>query len=78
MRGDKKRGNVTLIGMPASGKSTLGRLLAERLGFEFVDVDKIMRRRKSGCCGKSLPTRVTMGLWRSKTGSTPDSVWTAA
>ncbi len=37
-----KRGNVTLIGMPASGKSTLGRLLAEALDYEFVDVDRII------------------------------------
>ena len=34
--------NVTLIGMPASGKSTLGQRLAEALDFEFVDVDRII------------------------------------
>lgn len=31
--------NLTLIGMPGSGKSTVGRLLAERLGWAFLDVD---------------------------------------
>lgn len=30
---------VVLIGLRASGKSTLGRLLAERLGVGFVDLD---------------------------------------
>lgn len=34
--------NVTLIGMPASGKSTLGEKLAKLLGFSFVDVDRII------------------------------------
>lgn len=35
---DRKR-NLVLVGMPSSGKSTVGRLLAERLGKRFVDTD---------------------------------------
>lgn len=31
--------NVVLCGMPSSGKSTVGKLLAERLGVEFFDTD---------------------------------------
>ena len=39
--------NITLIGMPASGKSTVGVLLAKRLGFSFLDVD-LMIQEKTG------------------------------
>ena len=37
---------VTLIGMPGSGKSTVGVLLAKALGFDFLDTDLLLQRRE--------------------------------
>ena len=34
--------NLILLGMPGSGKSTLGKLLAEKLGWHLVDTDLMM------------------------------------
>jgi shikimate kinase len=39
------RGNLFLVGMPGSGKSTLGRLLAKRLEKQFYDTDAEIERR---------------------------------
>lgn len=40
--------NTVLIGMPGSGKSTVGKLLAEKTGKEFVDADTLIAE-KAGC-----------------------------
>jgi shikimate kinase/3-dehydroquinate synthase len=36
--------NIILIGMPGSGKTTLGKLLAKRLGMPFIDTDLIIEQ----------------------------------
>ena len=41
------KSNITLVGMPASGKSTIGVLLAKRLGYSFVDVDIVIQEKTS-------------------------------
>lgn len=33
--------NIILIGMPGCGKSTIGRILAEKLNMDFADSDKV-------------------------------------
>ena len=43
--------NIVLIGMPGTGKSVVGRALAQRLEYTFVDADDVIVER----AGKTLP-----------------------
>lgn len=36
--------NITLIGMPASGKSTIGVILAKFIRYDFLDTDLVIQR----------------------------------
>ena len=38
--------NIVLIGMPGSGKTTLGKMLAAQLGREFYDADDVLEARE--------------------------------
>ena len=38
--------NIILIGMPAAGKSTVGVVIAKRLGYDFIDTDLLIQKRE--------------------------------
>lgn len=38
--------NIILIGMPGAGKSTVGVLLAKRLGYHFTDTDLLLQTKE--------------------------------
>ncbi|SFC92274.1 shikimate kinase [Flexibacter flexilis DSM 6793] len=42
---------ILLVGMPASGKSTIGAALATRLGYRFTDTDILIKKQEN----KSVP-----------------------
>lgn len=39
--------NIILIGMPAVGKSTVGVVVAKRLGYEFIDTDLLIQKQEN-------------------------------
>lgn len=45
-----KKDNIVLIGMPTSGKSTMGVILAKILGYRFLDADIVIQEKE----GKKL------------------------
>jgi shikimate kinase len=54
---------LVLVGLPGSGKSTVGRQLARRLGLPFTDSDHVIEQR-IGCSIRSFFEREGEGAFR--------------
>jgi len=49
--------NTMLCGLPMSGKTTVGKILAQQLNFHFVDIDQLIEKAYAAKMGKTLSCR---------------------
>ena len=56
--------NIILIGMPGAGKSTVGVVLAKRMGYAFVDADLVIQSREGKLLHEIIAERGVEGFWR--------------
>lgn len=54
--------NIIFIGMPASGKSTVGVILAKRLGYDFVDTDLLIQKQEGRLLKDIIAEKGTEGF----------------
>lgn len=63
----KKMENIVLIGMPGCGKSTIGKILAEKLGKTFVDADDEIIKRANTTISDIFATKGEEGFRKIET-----------
>lgn len=59
-----KRENIVLIGMPGAGKSTVGVVLAKRLGYRFVDSDLVIQEKYGKLLHELIEENGVEGFWK--------------
>ena len=57
-----KYNNITLIGMPGCGKSSLGVVLAKYLGYKFIDSDLLIQDREGQLLSEIIENRGLAGF----------------
>jgi shikimate kinase len=58
--------NLVMIGMFGSGKSTVGRHLAQKIRYDFVDVDQLIERRYQKPLGRVLDMLGMKGFMKAE------------
>ena len=53
----REKTNIVLTGMPACGKSTIGKILAERLDREIIDIDRVIETKMKMPISKIFESR---------------------
>ncbi len=56
--------NVVLIGMPGAGKSTVGVVLAKKLGYTFIDSDLVIQDKYGKLLHELIEENGVEGFWR--------------
>lgn len=56
--------NLVLIGMPGAGKSTVGVVLAKRMGYGFVDSDLLIQERYGKLLHELIEEKGVEGFWK--------------
>ena len=55
--------NIILIGMPGAGKSTVGVVLAKKLGYDFVDSDLVIQSRAGKLLHEIIEEQGVEAFW---------------
>lgn len=53
-----------MIGMPGAGKSTVGVVLAKKMGYAFVDADLVIQSREGKLLHEIISERGVEGFWK--------------
>ncbi len=58
--------NIVLIGMPGAGKSTVGVVLAKKLGYAFLDSDLVIQSREKKLLHEIISEKGVEGFWAAE------------
>lgn len=56
--------NIVLIGMPGAGKSTVGVVLAKKLGYSFLDSDLVIQEKYGKLLHELIEENGVEGFWK--------------
>ncbi len=59
-----RKNNIVLIGMPGAGKSTVGVVLAKKLGYRFVDSDLVIQEQYGKLLHELIQEHGVEGFWK--------------
>ena len=59
-----EKDNVVLIGMPGAGKSTVGVVLAKKLGYQFIDSDLVIQEKYGKLLHDLIEENGVEGFWK--------------
>lgn len=59
-----EKDNIILIGMPGAGKSTVGVVLAKKLGYAFIDSDLVIQEKYGRLLHELIEENGVEGFWK--------------